>query len=252
MTTSEMRRAVCALLIFIAAIASAPLFRPLGAPYATLFWKLSWVVLCFLGLAIMYRMRPLEAISELGLRGSVGVGLVVGLIASLPMLALLATAWPLNPSLALVPVLFTGVLSPFTEELLFRGYLFLQLYRRAGWRGSTAVIATGVLFGLAHLSSLPSADKAVSVLIEIGMIAAGGAFYAWLLVRWQSNLWIPIATHAFMNVSCELFGCNQHPGAWPINLGRVLAVGTAIAVTVLYRRRSSQRVHRDAADRAPS
>lgn len=239
MRISARHRAVWAMLVFMGAIASAPAFRPVGPPYATLLWKLFWVGLCFLGLAVMYRMRPDEALAELGLRGSVRAGLAIGLIASLPMLLVLATTSPLNPDLALVPLLSTGVLSPVTEEVLFRGYLFLQLYRRAGWAAPTAVITTGLLFGLAHVGSLPAAGKAFALLGEVGMIAAGGAFYAWLLVRWQDNLWVPIGTHGFMNLSCEVFGCDQRPGTWLINLGRVLAVVTAVALTVNYQHRSA-------------
>ena len=47
---------------------------------------------------------------------------------------------------------------------------------------------------------------------------------------------MPISAHGFMNLSCELCGCDQHPGTWAINLGRVLAVGTAVVLTVRHRR----------------
>jgi uncharacterized protein len=244
------RRAAWAMLVFVGAIGSARAFSPLGAPYATVVWKLLWVGLCFLGLAAVYRMGPAKASAELGLRGPIRTGLAVGLIASLPMFLLLAATSPLNPGLALAPLASTAVLAPFTEEVLFRGYLFLQLYRRAGWSLPAAVIATAALFGVAHVSTLAAVSKNLSLLGEVGMIAAGGAFYAWLLIRWQENLWVPISAHGFMNLSCEVCGCDQRPGTWAINLGRVLAVGTAVVLTVRHRRGARAAQQLDEADKA--
>jgi membrane protease YdiL (CAAX protease family) len=233
------RRALCAMLVFTAALASAPAFRPFGAAYATFLWKLFWIGFCFLGLAAAYRMRPSEALQELGFKGPIALGLTFGLVTSLPLLAVLAFTYPLNPDLEVVPLFSTGILAPITEELLFRGYLFWQLYRRAGWPFASAVITSAVLFGLAHLGTLVAEGKAVSVAGEVGMIAAGGAFFAWLLVRWKHNLWVPIATHAFMNLSCELYGCDARPGTWGINLGRLLTVAAAVGITLAYQHRQT-------------
>ena len=165
------------------------------------------------------------------------LGMAVGLAASVPMLATLAFTSNSNPRLATVPTLTTGVVAPLSEELLFRGYLFLQLYRRAGWSFTAAVATTAVIFSFAHVGTLAGTTSAGHILGELGMIAIGGAFYAWLLVRWRDNLWVPIGLHGFMNLSCELFACDERTGDWRTNAGRILAVAAALILTVAWNRR---------------
>jgi len=153
------------------------------------------------------------------------------------MLATFAITSTTNPHLEAVPLLMTGIVSPVSEELLFRGYLFLQLYRRAGWSFAAAVGTTAGVFGLAHVTGLVGRLSAMQVLGEVGMVAAGGAFFAWLLIRWRDNLWVPIGLHSFMNLWCYGFACDERPGDLSTNAGRLFTVAAALVATAMWRRR---------------
>ena len=238
MVRPESRRyAVVALCVFATAIASVGLTRYLPSPMSTFAWKLCWVVLCFAGIRMANPGRPGSALGQLGLRSSPVLGVSVALLMSIPMLATFAITSTPNPHLGAVPLLMTGVVSPVSEELLFRGYLFLQLYRQAGWSFAAAVGTTAGVFGLAHITGLAGRLGAMQVLGEVGMVAAGGAFFAWLLIRWRDNLWVPIGLHGFMNLWCFGFACDEQPGDLSTNTGRLLTVAAALVATAVWRRR---------------
>ena len=80
-------------------------------------------------------------------------GAALGLGATLPMIAALFVL-PLK-GFDLDLALGSGVFGPFAEELLFRGFLFGLLWRGAGWSPFASIVASSLLFGLAHL---PRAD----------------------------------------------------------------------------------------------
>jgi hypothetical protein len=180
------------------------------------------------------------ALSELGLRAPVAPASTAAMLSSLPMLITFALTSPRASTLALGPLLMTSVVSPLSEELLFRGYLFLQLYRRARWPFMAAIAATAVAFGLAHAPALAGRSGLGPLAAEMGMIALGGAFYSWLLVAWHDNLWFPITLHAAMNLWCFVFDCDAHVGSWTTNVGRVLSIGVALALSGLVRRREAR------------
>ena len=181
--------------------------------------------------------RAESAVAQLGLTASPVLGISVALLLSIPMLATFAITSTTNPHLEAVPLLMTGIVSPVTEELLFRGYLFLQLYRRARWSFAAAVGTTAGVFGLAHVTGLTGRLSAMQVLGEVGMIAAGGAFFAWLLIRWRDNLWVPIGLHGFMNLWCYGFACDEQSGDLSTNTGRLLTVVAALVATAAWRRK---------------
>lgn len=233
---SRQSQAGIALVTFFLAIVSRELFRHAPDSVATLLWKAFWVFLCFLGVFVVHRMSPLAALDELGLRGGAGTGTSVALLASLPMLLTFVFTAKVNPHFALRATFMTSIVSPLTEEMLFRGYLFRQLYRRAGWGFYSAVGVTGGLFGLAHLGSLVGKISAWEVAAEIAIIAVGGAFYAWLFIKWDDNLWVPLALHSFMNLWCIVFACDEAIGNWRNNFGRALTVVLAIVLTRLRNR----------------
>jgi membrane protease YdiL (CAAX protease family) len=109
------------------------LLSGLTLPLSTVEWKALWIGLCFFGLFAAHRMGPMQSLDELGLCGDIPQGWMVGLLASLPMFVGLAIASKRSIHTSLRVVLVSVLFGPFAEEVLFRGYLFLQLYRRAQW-----------------------------------------------------------------------------------------------------------------------
>ncbi len=169
----------------------------------------------------------------MGLGRGLCEGGLVALLSSLPMLAVFALTAGMNPQMTLVSTLMTVAVAPFTEELLFRGYLFLQLHRRAQWSFLSSVLVTALAFGLAHLGTLARTGAGPrEILGEMAFIAAGGAFYAWLLIRWNDNLWVAVCLHGFMNLWCEAFGCDQIVGSSTTQIGRALTVLVAVSLTL--------------------
>ena len=99
---------------------------------------------------------------------------------------------PLFQSRAILPL--TGfavvIMAPVAEEIFFRGFIFGGLIRPLGlpW----AMVASGVLFGMFHISS----GHAIGVVLPFSLI---GMLFAWLYHR-SGSLWTNIFAHMLFNV----------------------------------------------------
>jgi membrane protease YdiL (CAAX protease family) len=235
-THDQRRTAAIVLVTFFLALVSQEVFRYLPGSVANLAWKSFWICLSFLGLFVAHRLPPKALLAELGLLGQVGTGLGISFLASMPMLVTLAATSKINPHIVLGNTLLVAVFGPVCEEILFRGYVFRQLYRRAGWTFLGSIAVSAGVFGLAHFGGLWGKISLGEAAGEIAVIAVGGAFFAWLLVRWDDNLWVPIGLHVSMNLWCEIFACDKAVGGWRNNIGRVLTVLVALMITIVRNR----------------
>lgn len=252
-------RPVLALAVVIAAYAA---FRVLGQPGRLPFepaWadvtegalKMGlWVLPSALVLRALGASSYGEVLAELSLRGGAfraGRGYAFGFLASLPMLVILPFGMPAH--LEVSDLIGSVVLGPFAEEVLFRGFLFRQFYRHGRWSPAVAMLASSLVFGLAHLGNV-NLDAPHGVwlgLAEVATTAGGGLLFAWMLFRWGS-LWPSIGLHTFMNLSWQLFGVDDWataaqagatavgPGA--ANVARMLTVTVAVYLTLRRSRHS--------------
>ena len=105
-----------------------------------------------------------------------------------------------TPVVALVR---SGVASALAEETLYRGYLFRQLYRCAGWPFALAVLVNALPFAIGHLYQAEGRGVAVflQVMIYMSLVAA---LAAWIFTRWNDNTWLLIGIHGFANVWWQL------------------------------------------------
>lgn len=87
---------------------------------------------------------------------------------------------------SIMTILFGGILAPLCEELYFRGLLLSWFF--AFFNPWIGIVATAIIFGLAHYDSL-----GVVVTGVIDGIALS------LLFVWFGSLWIPIMVHIFNN-----------------------------------------------------
>ena len=219
---------------------SLPAYRELyGSLPEVLRWleqPVRWTLLCLLGLYVAGGVTPAAAIRELGLARFPLKGLGFGFLAALPMLLGPLLFGSFGPDEAALGIVFSAAVWPLAEELLFRGYAFGQLHRRAGLGLWPAAIGTGLIFGAVHLGQTSVRDLPLSGEIgTVAIIGLGGLLYAWLFARWDFNLWVPFALHGFMNLWWGLFTLAENPlGGWFPNLLRVLTVLLAIGLT-LYR-----------------
>ena len=81
------------------------------------------------------------------------------------------------------------IMTPLSEEIFFRGFIFPGLIRPLGLAG--AMLATGVLFGAVHITG----SDTVAIALPFSAI---GALFCWLYYR-TGSLWPSIITHLLFN-----------------------------------------------------
>ncbi|WP_190242587.1 CPBP family intramembrane glutamic endopeptidase [Hymenobacter lapidiphilus] len=203
-----------------------------------LYLACSWLGIPMLTLAAWY--GPGRVLRELGWQAPVGTGLLMGLGCTLPMLLGYAVLFPLTTTAG--PVLFSGLLrgafwAGLSEETLFRGFLFGQLYRRVKLPWLLVVLVESGIFATGHLYQSHDLASAVGVL---AVTFGGGVWFGWLYKSWQ-NLWVPIFLHMFMNGWWMLFEVdNSAVGSVGANVFRVLTIVLSVVLTRWHLRRRAR------------
>ena len=207
-----------------------------------------WVVPCVLLLALGTRRTPRASWRDLGLGGAPWRGVGFALVATAPMAIALAFAPGRGADFDLL--VDTVIVGPFAEEVLFRGFLCLQLVALAGWRIGPAIAVSSAMFALAHLPhvdvwllsgaplGLPAIGLPVMYSVEtvgthVAPYAFGGVLFAWIAWRWQS-LWPAVALHACLNLWWALAqgGARLQFDITPMTVGHTLAIALAIGLTL--------------------
>jgi len=180
--------------------------RYIPRPLLETIWKLLWVGMCLLTVKLLHGLNTREACRELGFRTPLTLALGAGALASLSFL-ILAPVSQLNPNFTVVALLQTTLASGLGEEVLFRGFVFGQLYRRARWPFWAAAMMNALPFAWGHLYQ--SKETGLSLLAGIAevmlVMTIFASLAAWIFVRWEFNLWVLIAFHALANAWAYLF-----------------------------------------------
>jgi len=188
------------------------------------------VIVCVWGIIVAHTTGIKRAIGELGLRAPIGRAAIFAFLAALPMLLAFALSSPLNPKMTVLSVGVGCVLAPFAEEVLFRGYIFGQLYRRAACGFWLSALIPSVLFALVHAYQASGPLDLVGIFAVTGL---GSILGCWLFMRWQCNLWVVFGLHCLMNLWWEVFGvADTVLGGWIANGARLLTVTVAILLTI--------------------
>ncbi len=118
-----------------------------------------------------------------------------------------------NALLLVASALVTCVIAPFSEEFLFRGYIFTAL---RNWRGPwPAAVLTGLVFGGVHVLSAPVIDLVPLAFLGFGLC----------LLYWRTRSLLPgIAAHSINN--CLAFGALE---GWPAR-DYLLLLGAALGL----------------------
>lgn len=136
-----------------------------------------------------------------------GYFLVMGVYSAVVFTAIYEGDRTLRPWYLIAAFVICMILVGITEEFMCRGILAELLLRRYGatkegvWK---AVIVSGVLFGLAHLSNLFGA-KPVGVLVQCVIAGMMGMAFAAIYFR-TGNIWVTVALHAFIDVCAVITG----------------------------------------------
>jgi len=97
------------------------------------------VAFSILGVAVAHRGGLKFAVGELDMTAPVKPALAFAAIASAPMFLAFAFGFSINHGKTFLSVAVGCFIAPFAEEVLFRGYLFRQLYQRAHPRTHSVV-----------------------------------------------------------------------------------------------------------------
>lgn len=135
------------------------------------------VTICLVAAAALLRGGPITALRGLGLWASPLTGFAVGLLATAPLPAIYAATGSFDSGVDPVRLTFLAGISPFAEEVLFRGFAFWLLYRLAGWNFWAAVLVPAVFFGTGHLHQAGDLGSAAGIfaITALGGMAANAA-----------------------------------------------------------------------------
>lgn len=159
----------------------------------------------------------------------------VVLLASAPMVVGGASlGWWRGGTFADLPLerlLQSSVRAPVLEELLCRGLLVGTVAVAFGVRSaatSLAVVVGALVFGMLHVPwTWDGIAAGWATLLVTGL---GGAWYAWLMLRWGS-LWPPMLLHATMNLGWLLGQTSGGAGGGGM-VDNLLRVATIVVATV--------------------
>lgn len=188
------------------------------------------VATCLIAVAITHRFGFKRAARELGLLAPAGRGLVFAAIATLPMLIVFALTSSVNPKMTFLTVGVGCFIAPFAEEVLYRAFLFRQLYRRARLGFWVSALMPSVMFAAAHLYQ---SDDLMELLGIVAITGTGGIGFCWFFMKWRDNLWAVFGLHAGMNLWWEVFAVDDTAlGGRLANGARLATVVVAVLLTI--------------------
>ena len=234
--SSRLWSGAVASIVFLAVSQLPDLFRWVGVR-RFITWPISLglrnaleVAIVALGVMFAHRFGLRRAAGELGLRRPIGRGLGFALLATFPMLIAFAAAFHLNPDMTPFSIGVLCFAAPFAEEVVFRGYLFRQLYRRARLGFWLSALIPSVLFAAGHLYQSNDRMELVGI---VAITGSGSLGFCWAFVRWQDNIWPVFALHSLMNLWWEVFAVDTTAlGGWLANAARGATILLALLLTI--------------------
>jgi len=191
-------------------------------------------VLAFVAVMAMWRAGLGRAADELGLAHLSVAGCLscfAAIAAAFAVLLYAGAKWTPQPADSL---LIFGVVGPFVEEVLFRGFLFRQLRRWAGLPFWIAALLASLLFGAVHFDQ---GDTLAESLMNSGITFAGGVLFCWLVERWNS-IWPGFVIHAGLNLLWSVYTLGDNAvGGQMGNLARLATIVVALVATFAIPRR---------------
>lgn len=197
-----------------------------------------WVLPTVLLVMAVRRTWLRGALGELGLTTPAWPGVRLAVAATIPMVAIASSSFGFR--FHVESLLSAVVLGPFAEEVLYRGFLFQQLWRRARWPVWAAALGSALVFALAHHKDLDEVlalgllrnDLTRQMFIlgpPILATIAGGCLLAWLTWRWRS-LWPAVALHAAINFWWDIAAGGADPAISATAQGMALTLVVALTL----------------------
>ena len=188
------------------------------------------VLTCLLAVAVTHSLGFKRAARELGLVKPIGRGLAFAALATLPMLIAFALTSDVNPNMTFLSVGVLCFIAPFAEEVLFRGFLFRQLYMRARLGFWVSALLPSIVFAAKHLYQ---SDDLMELVGIVAITGTGGIGFCWFFMKWRYNIWAIFGLHALMNLWWEVFAVDDTAlGGWLANGARLATVVIAVLLTI--------------------
>jgi hypothetical protein len=174
------------------------------------------------------------ALSELGVLPLRVRGILLALLSVATMIAVTLVSGRAFCATATAAIIARDTVGPFAEEILFRGFLFLQFRRWAGIPFWIATVLSSLVFAYGHRYQ---GHTLLTSLEAVGVTFAGGVLFCWLTERW-GNLWPAIVIHAGFDLVWMIFQLGDNAvGDLVANMARFAALAVAIASTLIFARR---------------
>jgi membrane protease YdiL (CAAX protease family) len=146
------------------------------------------------------------------------------------MLIAFAVGFSINREMTFLSVAVGCFIAPFAEEVIFRGYLFRQLYQRAKLGFWISALVPSILFAAGHAYQATHFMQLTGIL---AITSSGSVLLCWLYKRWNYNLWVIVAIHSAMNLWWEVFAVDDTAlGRWLANGARFATIACAIFLTI--------------------
>lgn len=171
--------------------------------------------------------------NKFGISNGVFIGIMFAFICTMPMLIAYSVKFSYNVKLTLNTIIINTISSAFFEEIIYRAFLFGQLYRYTRLGFLPSVILGSLLFGLAHLYQSNDLTEIIGI---FSLTFLGSVLFSWIYTEWKFNLWTAIFLHCLMNLYWLIFDVDTNAlGGIYGNIFRFSTVFLAIGVTVYYK-----------------
>jgi membrane protease YdiL (CAAX protease family) len=196
-----------------------------------------WIIPICLAVGLLYGFK--NVLKELCLDKNIYVRIAFSLVVVSPMLISSAVIGKIDTDLDVTTLMHKTLFAGFMEEILFRGFLFGILFRKIGWGFIPAAVLGAVIFALSHLYQGSTTNEMIGIFL---ITFLGSAWFAWLFVEWEENLWVPIFLHVFMNLSWTLFDVSDNAlGGTYTNIFRIITITLTVGATIMYNNRNGGR-----------
>lgn len=172
---------------------------------------------------------------KLGLSKSASIGIFFAFLCTLPMLVGYALKFSLNKELSFNTIIINTISSAFFEEIIYRAFLFGQLYRFTRLGFLPSVFFGSLLFGTAHLYQSTDLSELLGI---FSITFLGSVLFSWIYAEWKFNLWTAVFLHCLMNLYWLIFDVDVNAlGSTYANVFRFSTVFLAIFGTLVYKRK---------------
>lgn len=180
--------------------------------------------------------KPSKIIESIGLNRNILKGLGFAALCCSPLLIGMPIVGTLNRDLSFDYFFRMVVLAALFEEVVYRGFMFGQLFKSGKIGFIWAVIIPAILFGIGHLYQ---GHNLISSLMAFGVTALGAVYFSWVYLECNFNLWVNIGLHLFMNLCWTLLhveGNETAVGALVPNILRVTAIVLTVILVIIYKK----------------